>query len=81
MADAFFFDVLDPILHPVAARAGDVIVVRPGTPIPVAVMRRVGTSWRLVRKGPPNYGALLHPLLDGAISAQTRDAASWLWAS
>jgi hypothetical protein len=67
-------------MHPVAARAGDVLCVRPGTAVPIAVVRLVRGVWAVVRIGPPNYGALLHPLIDGAIIPQT-PADALLWAA
>lgn len=79
-AAAYLFDVVSPILHPVAAREGDVLVVRPGTAVPLAVVRKKGAGWECIRTGPPNYGALLLPLLDGAIAPQTPEDAL-LWAS
>ena len=66
MSDVVYvFDVLVPILHPVLAKAGEVIVVRPGTDHPMLVVQR-GTT-RVLREGPPNYGALAGLLSDGVI--------------
>lgn len=70
----YVFDVVSPILHPVAARVGDVIVVRVGAPVALAVVRSVRGAWQVVRVGPPNYGALLIPLTDGAIVARDEAA-------
>lgn len=61
----FVFDVAVAMLHPVLARPGEVIVVRPGTDEPIVVVQR-GTT-RVLRKGPPNFGALLGLLEDGVI--------------
>lgn len=56
----FLYDVLIPMLHPVPARAGDRIVVRPGHPErPVVVVRLLSGQWEPVVIGPPNFGALL----------------------
>lgn len=43
-----FFVVLVHMLWPVPARAGDVVVVRPGARVPVSVVRRAGQRWRVV---------------------------------
>lgn len=52
--------VVSPILHPVAARTGDMVVVQPGHPeFPVVVVRRISGEWVRVRVGPANYGAIL----------------------
>lgn len=80
MAAAYLFDVVSPIMHPVPARAGDVLCIRPGTAVPIAVVRCVRGTWTVVRIGPPNYGALLNPWLDGAITPQT-PADAMLWAA
>ncbi len=62
------FLVLSPILHPVPAKAGDVLVVRPGHATrPIAVVRHENSEWIFVRSGPPNYGALLCREDDGVI--------------
>jgi hypothetical protein len=69
-ADAlpYVYDVLVPMLHPVRARVGDRLVVRPGhLERPVVVVRRDGTGWRPVVIGPANYGALIGLELDGVI--------------
>ncbi len=77
-AAAYLFDVIAPIIHPAPARAGDVLVVRPGTAVPLAVVRRIRGEWTVVHVGPPNYGALLIPLCDGIITPQTpADALFW----
>lgn len=63
------YDVHVEMLHPVRARPGDMLVVRPGHPErPVIVMEGAGTKWRPVRIGPPNYGALIGLEDDGAIT-------------
>lgn len=57
---AYLYEVINPILHPVAARAGDVLAVRPGHATrPLLVFRFVDGRWMAVTAGPPNYGALL----------------------
>lgn len=77
-AAAFLFDVIAPFIHPVPARQGDVLVVRPGTAVPIAVVRRVRGTWTVVHVGPPNFGALLIPLCDGLLMPQTpADALFW----
>jgi hypothetical protein len=69
---AWLLNVHLPIIHPVQAIPGDVIVVCPGHPTaPLCVMRQSAGKWRSVRVGPPNYGALLIPLLDGVLSELT----------
>lgn len=69
--------VCSPILHPVAARTGDVLIVRPGHPThPIVVIRRVAGAWEPVRIGPPNYGALLVQEDEGAITPLLRSAPS-----
>jgi hypothetical protein len=76
----YLLDVHLPMIHPVRAVPGDVIVVTPGHPVaPVAVMRpRPEGPWQCLRLGPPNYGALLNPLLDGVLSERTPGAAAIL---
>lgn len=77
-AEAYLFDVTGSFIHPVPAREGDVLVVRPGTAVPIAVVRVVRGQWVVVYVGPPNYGALLLPLCDGLLKPQTRaDAMFW----
>lgn len=67
-ASAYLYDVLHPILHPVPARVGDVIAVRPGHPThPVLVFRQQSGAWVPVADGPPNYGALVLREDDGVI--------------
>lgn len=75
---AYLFDVVGAFIHPVPARAGDVLVIRPGTPVPIAVVRRIQKVWTVVHVGPPNYGALLIPLCDELLTPQTpADALFW----
>lgn len=77
-AAAYLFDVVGAFIHPVPARTGDVLVIRPGTPVPIAVVRRIQKVWTVVHVGPPNYGALLIPLCDGLLTPQTpADALFW----
>lgn len=66
---AYVFDVVGAaLLHPIPARVGDRIVVCPGCEVlPLATMRKVRGEWQVVYDGPPNYGALLGPLVDGLI--------------
>jgi hypothetical protein len=61
----YVFDVVTAIIHPVTAKPGEVLVVRPGTAHPVLVVRR-GTT-EVLREGPPNYGALAGHLSTGTI--------------
>lgn len=67
-AGTYVFDVLVPIIHPVVARPGEVLVVAPGTACPLLVVRR-GTT-QVVRSGPPNYGALAGLLTDGVLAGR-----------
>jgi len=72
----YLFEVHLPLIHPVAAIPGDIILVWPGHPVaPVCVMRFRNGDWFPVRVGPPNYGALLTPLLEGVVSELTPGAA------
>jgi len=65
---AYLYEVIDPITHPVPAKARDIIAVRPGHATrPVVVFRCVGGAWLPVTMGPPNYGALLVREDDGFI--------------
>ncbi len=75
---AYVFEVVGAFIHPVPARVGDVVVVRPGAPVPIAVVRRVRGTWTVVHVGPPNYGALLIPLCDGLLMPQTPADAQFL---
>lgn len=69
MTDAYLYEVLSPILHPVPARTGDLLAVRPGHAThPVVVLRRVGGRWSPVDIGPPNYGAILLREDEGALT-------------
>lgn len=72
----YVFDVLHPVVFPVVARAGQVLVVAPGTPHPMQVVER-GTC-RVIREGPPNYGALLHLIVDGVIVCRSPRAVQQL---
>jgi hypothetical protein len=75
---AYVFDVIEPFIHPIPARTGDVLVVRPGTAVPIAVVRKIRQVWTVVHVGPPNYGALLIPICDGLLIPQTpADALFW----
>jgi hypothetical protein len=56
----FVFDVLLPMLFPVHASAGDVLVVEPGHPTrPIMVVRRSPAGYEELRVGPANFGALI----------------------
>lgn len=69
--------VASPLLHPVAARVGDVIVVRPGHEThPIAVVRRIADEWTLIRVGPPNYGAIILREAEGALIQLTASSSS-----
>jgi hypothetical protein len=71
----YLLDVHVPMIHPVRAMPGEVIAVLPGHPThAVMVVRGEGAAWQLLRVGPPNYGALLIPLLDGVLSERTPGA-------
>lgn len=72
----YVFDVVSSMVFPVAARAGQVLVVAPGTRHPMQVVER-GTQ-RVVREGPPNYGALLHLIVDGVIVCRSPRAVQQL---
>lgn len=75
----FHFDVRSPLLHPVAARTGDALVVRPGHPTaPLVVIRRVRGRWTGIAIGPANYGALAGLLADGIITPWRPADAAWL---
>lgn len=59
--------VLSPILHPIAARRGDVLAWYPSRSIVAA--RRVGGRWRALRRLPfDNAGALAGLLADEIIA-------------
>jgi hypothetical protein len=74
----FRFLVTSYIVHPVTARPGDVLVVRPGDPdLPIAVARPTPHGWHGVRVGPPNFGALAGLIADGVLIPQTSAAARW----
>jgi hypothetical protein len=65
---AYLYEVIDPITHPVPARTGDILAVRPGHPTrPIVVFRMVAGEWTPVTVGPPNFGALLVREDDGVI--------------
>lgn len=68
MPGVYVFDVLTPIIHPVLARPGEVLVVAPGTAHPVIVVKR-GTQ-QVLREGPPNYGALAGLIADGVLGVR-----------
>lgn len=65
----YVYDVHVEMLHPVRAKPGHRLVVRPGHPKrPVVVVQRAGDDWEPVRLGPPNYGALIAHEEAGVIS-------------
>jgi hypothetical protein len=67
----YVYDVMVPMMHPVRARVGDRLVVRPGhAERPVVVVRYGAAGWYPVRLGPPNYGALIGLEMDGVITAR-----------
>lgn len=69
--------VTSPILHPVAARAGDVVSVVPGHATrPVVVIRKVAGKWQPIRVGPPNYGAIQLREEEGSLTLLVRPAIS-----
>lgn len=69
MFEPYVYDVHVEMLHPVRAKPGDRLIVRPGHPErPVVVVRRTGDDWEPVRVGPPNYGALIDHAESGVIS-------------
>lgn len=70
--DPYCYFVASPILHPVVARTGDVIVVRPGHATrPIVVVREIKGEWEPVYVGPPNYGAILVREDDGFLIQMT----------
>lgn len=71
MLRPYLYDVLVPMLHPVRARVGDRLVVRPGHERPVVVVRRGPEGWAPIAVGPPNYGALIGMEYDGVIRERT----------
>jgi hypothetical protein len=66
--EPYVYDVHVELLHPVRAKPGDRLIVRPGHERPMVVVRRVGDGWRGVRVGPPNYGAVIGLCDDGALT-------------
>lgn len=65
----YVYDVHVEMLHPVRAKPGNLLIVRPGHPErPVVVMEGAKTAWHPIRIGPPNYGALVGLEQDGAIT-------------
>ena len=64
---AALLTVLAPILHPIAARAGDVLVWHPT--ITIVVARKQGGAWREVRRlRHDNSGSLAGLLADDIIA-------------
>ena len=69
MLEPYVYDVHVEMLHPVRAKPGRRVIVRPGHPErPVVVVRRVGEAWEPERLGPPNYGALLALIESGVLT-------------
>lgn len=59
--------VNDPILHPIAARAGDLLAWYPA--VGINALRQVRGTWHVMRSLPfDNAGALAGLLADGAIT-------------
>ncbi len=76
--EPYVYDVHVEMLHPVRAKPGDRLVVRPGHPErPVVVVRGAGPHWHPVTIGPPNYGAFLG-LIDAGVLTQLHPIASSL---
>lgn len=66
---SYLYAVNVEMIHPVRARPGDALVVRPGhVERPVVVVRERAGRWEPVEIGPPNYGAILGLAEDGAIT-------------
>lgn len=60
MISTYLYYVQLAIVHPVPAREGDIIAVRPGHAThPIVVTREVNGRCVMVAVGPPNYGAIL----------------------
>lgn len=63
-ADAIVLECAIDVVHPIRARAGDRVVIRPGQDPAVVV----------VRAAPPNYGALLGLVEGGALTPVQQSA-------
>jgi len=63
----YLYDVAVDMIHPVQAKPGDRLVVRPGHARPIVVVRKMKGQWAPVRIGPPNFGALILQEDDGVI--------------
>jgi hypothetical protein len=75
----FRLDVHGPIIAPVVARGGDMLVAAPNDrAVPLAVMRREGDRWVRVRVGPDDFSALLDLWRDGLVSGHTAADERWL---
>jgi hypothetical protein len=69
--------VLSPILHPIAARAGDVLAWYPARSI--VALRNVNGRWRAIRRLPfDNAGALAGLMADEAIQPFSDEDAALL---
>jgi hypothetical protein len=67
--EPYVYDVHVEMMHPVRAKPGHLLIVRPGhEERPVLVMERHGSGWRPLRIGPPNFGALIGLEEDQAIT-------------
>ncbi|WP_461411758.1 hypothetical protein [Gemmatimonas sp.] len=67
--EPYVYDVHVEMLHPVRAKPGHRLIVRPGHPErPVVVVRRTGNDWEPVRLGPPSFDAIAVMCRDGALS-------------
>lgn len=65
----YVYEVHVEMLHPVRAKPGDRLVVRPGnTDAPLFVSRNVGGTWTCVHVGPPNFGAVIGLESDGVLT-------------
>jgi hypothetical protein len=64
---ATLFEVVSPILHPIAAKAGHALAWFPG--VSIVVLRETPAGWEAVRRLPfDNAGALAGLMADGAIA-------------
>lgn len=65
----YVYDIHVEMLHPVRAKPGDRLVVRPGHAVaPIFVSRKINGAWTCVHVGPPNYGAIVGLESDGALT-------------
>ena len=67
--EPYVYDVHVEMLHPVRAKPGHRLVVRPGhAERPILVMERTPDGWKPLRIGPPNFGTIVSLCDDGALS-------------